>query len=185
MKKLMFLLFILFLISCEKNESNIRQHEQFSEADLINFKSRIVRYIDKLPPRATHQNKFETQFDSIYLEKAKRLELVYYTKNDDTIYFAVYKIAPSLKVKKTATLGKLILDKNDSISFYEESYRTWKMEQPELNQKTEMLFRLFINNESLKQYYTENSNGNFYIEFPDEFTFYDKKNRVWVSKKRF
>lgn len=185
MKNLYFIILFVFLFSCQEKEININQHQQLSEQQLFDFKQKIVRYIDKLPPRATHKTKFDTTFDSIYTEKAKRLELEHYTKIEDTIYFAVLKIAPSLKVKKTATLGKLVLDENEEIIYYEESYRTWKMELPELKTKTEKLFRLYTQHENLTPYYTKNSNGDFFIEFPDDYTNYDKKNRVWVSEKRF
>jgi hypothetical protein len=98
---------------------------------------------------------------------------------DNYIYFAVSKIAPSIKLKKTTTVGKLKFDKNDSIVFYQEAFRTWKMEPKELEEKTKLLFYKYLNNEDLSDYYTVNSNPEFYIEFPDEMTKFDTISRTW------
>jgi len=158
--------------------------DYLNEEQVESFKYEIIRYSDKLAKKATHETKFDAKFDSIYQLKAKSAELYHYfvDEKSNEIYFAIARIAPSLKVKKVVTVGKLTKDAEGKITSYEEAFRTWKMEIPELKTKTKLLFEKYIDGEDLTPYYTKNSKGEFYIEFPDENTFYDKNARKWQSK---
>jgi hypothetical protein len=171
------------LWSCNKEPKKIMPLDYLSKTEIDSFNYKIIRYIQRLPKYATEENKFESKFDEDYKNSLKDCSLMYlYKDNKNTIYFAISKIAPSIKLKKTATVGKLKLDNNDAIMYYEEAFRTWKMEPKELETKTKLLFTTYINNEDLKPYYTVNSNPEFYIEFPDEQTYYDTLNRIWKIK---
>ena len=66
--------------------------------------------------------------------------------------------------------------------YYEEICRTWKMEIPELKSKTKVLFDKIANERSVTEYYTENSQPEFWIEFPDKMNYYDTKERSWKTK---
>lgn len=183
--KFIYSLFILVLFySCQKEPQKILPSDYLTVAQVESFKYEIIRYTDKLAKNATHETKFESQFDSIYQLKAKSAELYHYyvDEKSNEIYFAIARIAPSLKVKKVVTVGKLTKDADGKIVSYEEAFRTWKMEIPELKTKTKLLFEKYIDGEDLTPYYTKNSNGEFYIEFPDDNTFYDKNTRKWQSK---
>ena len=183
--KFIYSLFILVLFySCQKEPQKILPSDYLTVAQVESFKYEIIRYTDKLAKNATHETKFESQFDSIYQLKAKSAELYHYyvEEKSNEIYFAIARIAPSLKVKKVVTVGKLTKDADGKIVSYEEAFRTWKMEIPELKTKTKLLFEKYIDGEDLTPYYTKNSNGEFYIEFPDDNTFYDKNTRKWQSK---
>ena len=85
-----------------------------------------------------------------------------------------------LKIKKVATIGKLKF-KNDSIIYYEEIARTWKMEIPELKEKTKILFDLIVQEKNVEKYYTKNSQPEFWIEFPDDINKYNVEKREWVT----
>ena len=181
--KYIYLLFLLTLFGCNNEPKNIlpKQHLTLKEEEL--FKYKIIRYIERLPKYATDENKFESKFDEEYKKKAENCDLLFYYKdNQKNVYFAITKIAPSIKLKKTATAGKLKYNDNDSLVFYEEVFRTWKMETKELHEKTELLFRKFIDTDDLSSYYTKNSKPEFYIEFPDENTNYDTISRKWKLK---
>lgn len=181
--KYLYCILFLTLISCKQEPKNISPKTYLNAEQQQQFKLKIIRYIDRLPKYATETNKFESRFDEEYLKKASDCELLFYFKNtDNSIYFAISKIAPSMKIKKTATVGKIKLDAKNDITSYEEVFRTWKMEPKELEEKTEMLFRKLINDEDLTAYYTKNSNPEFYIEFPDDNTFYDTISRNWKTK---
>jgi hypothetical protein len=185
--KIIYSLFIIALFySCQKEAQKILPTNYLNEEQIESFKYEIIRYSDKLAKKATHETKFDTKFDSIYISKAKSAELYHYFVDEKTneIYFAITRIAPSLKVKKVATIGKLKKDKSGAISYFEESIRTWKMEEAELKQKTSLLFEKYVNNEDLTPYYTKNSGNEFYIEFPDEINEYDVEKRQWVTKKQ-
>jgi hypothetical protein len=102
----------------------------------------------------------------------------YYNKNGDE-YFLVSRIAPSLKVKKVAVGVKMKRDDQGNLLDYEEVFRTWKFEIPEMQQKGLMLFDKMVRGEDLSAYYPQNSGEEEYIEFPDERVFYDVNERRW------
>lgn len=171
---------LCFLMACGGTKNT--NPNQLSAQTQDSFKYEIARYIHKLPNRATDSNKFESQFDEYYITKTKFTTLEnYYKAVGDTIYFQVSKIAPSMKVKKVATAGKLLKDASGKIVYYEEMYRTWKMEEPELAKKGKILFDALITVKDLSPYYSENSGNEEYIEFPDKNNKYDPKQRVWVQ----
>ena len=148
------------------------------------FKYQLVRYFEKLPKKVSHATKFDSTYDSIYLAKARNANLMFVYKNDDTddIYFAISKIAPSVTQKRVAIIGNVRFDSNDSIVYYEEKIRTWKMAAEELNQKTLLLFETYINNQDLTPYLTKNSAPEFYIEFPDDLNYFNTEKRIWDIK---
>lgn len=171
-------------IGCQQKKTIVDSNPQtyLSEDAQLEFKYRIVRYFDKLPKKVSHENKFDAEYDSIYKLKAQNADLYHYYISEKTkeIYFAVTRIAPSIKLKKVATIGKLTLNDQDSIVSYEEICRTWKMEEEELKEKTAFLFNKVVNNEDLTPYYTANSQPEFYIEFPDEKNVFDVSSRSWI-----
>lgn len=182
--KYYFFLLLLILSSCDKEVKNINPDSYLNKSQQDTFKYKIIRYIQRLPKYASQETKFNSQFDNDYKKTIKECDLTLFYRNDeDTVYFAINKIAPSIKLKKTSTVGKLKFDANDSIIYYEEIFRTWKMEPKELQTKTKLLFMKLIEKEDLKPYYTVNSEPDFYIEFPDERTYFDTKKRVWDIKK--
>lgn len=183
MKYFSLLLIILSLSSCKKESVITEPSHYLSAKQQEDFKYSIIRYIDDLARKATHETKFDAEFDTEYKERAQKATLLYYYKGkDSTVYFAITKIAPSLKLKKVATIGRVKYNDKE-IKEYEEAFRTWKMEEPELKKKTAMLFEKYITGEDVTPYYTANSKGEFYIEFPDDNTYYDKETRIWAVKK--
>ncbi|WP_396186524.1 hypothetical protein [Flavobacterium sp.] len=184
--KFIYSLFIIALFcSCQKEPKKILATDYLNRKQIEAFKYDIIRYSDIIVKNATHDTKFGAQFDSIYTIKAKSADLYYYyiDKNSNEIYFAIARIAPSLKVKRVVTAGKLTKDMNGNITFYEEAFRTWKMEIPELKIKSKLLFEKYIQGEDLTEYYTKNSKGEFFIEFPDDINYYDSDLRRWETKK--
>ena len=181
MKKYIVLLVSIVAISCQK-EIKSNPNYQLNSEENTEFKKKIVRYFEGLPKKANQVSKWDTIHNDYYNHKANQAELYHYYKSDDGfIYFAIAKIAPSLKLKKVATIGKLKLEK-DSVVYYEEICRTWKMEIPELKSKTKVLFDKIANERSVTEYYTENSQPEFWIEFPDKMNYYDTKERSWKTK---
>ena len=122
MKKIIYIITIFIFISCNKEINS--NPNQLTKEEILTFKNKIVRYFEGLPNNATHSTKWDTIHNNYYAKKAESSNLLHYYKNEDGyIYFAVAKIAPSLKLKKVATIGKLKLEK-DSIIYYEEIART-------------------------------------------------------------
>lgn len=164
--------------ACSPKE--IQPTVQLTDAQIEDFKYSISRYINRLPNHVNHQTKFESKFDPIYQQMAAKNSLdKYYVGENDTIFFEISKLAPSLKIKKVATGGKLVKDKQGAIVYYEETYRTWKMDTTLLQERTAVFFDEMINHKSLRPYYTEQTNDDTHIEFPNNGTFYNKKTRNW------
>lgn len=182
MKKFLHLSFLFLLLACEKEKINSNPDQYLSKDQQEDFKLSIVRYYEKLPTKkANHQNKYDTIHNAYYIKKAQNSDLMYlYIDADSTYYFAIAKIAPSLKIKKVATIGKLKIE-NDSIIYYEEIARTWKMEIPELKEKTKILFDLIVQEKNVEKYFTKNSQPEFWIEFPDDINKYNVEKREWVT----
>jgi|SRR5690554_5786990 len=184
MKYYIFLLIGIVSCACGQQAVSITPSDYLDQKEQNEFKYSIIRYIDRLPKKATEQTKFDGEFDQEYQNRADHAELLYYylDKKTGETYFAISKIAPSLTLKKVVTAGKLKKDANGTIIDYEEEFRTWKIDQAELKIVSEMLFNKYITGGDLSPFYTRNANGKFIIEFPDENVSYNKEKRVWISK---
>lgn len=185
MKNIFVFATLLLLFGCVKEPKNTDPNQYLSKEAQENFKFSIVRYYDDLAPKATHETKFDTIFDSYYKKKSESSDLLFYyfDKEKNTAYFAITKIAPSIQLKKVATVGSVVYNDKNEIQTYQEKLRTWKMPVPELEQRTATLFAKYLNGEDLSEFYTKNAKGEFIIEFPDDVTHYDTDLRKWVTKK--
>jgi hypothetical protein len=183
MKKYLLIFSLIWLGACQQKVENIAVDDYLSETEQEAFKLNIVRYYEGLPKKATHETKFDSIFNAYYESKAAETDFLFYHKKDNgEIYFAIFKIAPSLTLKKVATIGKLTLDNDNNITYYEEICRTWKMPEEELKEKTNMLFQKVIRGEDISPYYTKNSQPEFIVEFPDDLTYFDTQLRRWKTK---
>ena len=170
------------LVSC-RNEEDLRPADQiYSKSEIDSITYSLIRYMGKLPGKANHGTKFNSEFDEYYKELAKGHDLVYFYEHpkDGYYYFLFTRIAPSIHVKKVAVGGKLQVN-NGELVYYEEAFRTWKMVVPELTKKMNLIFKDYISGKDLGKYYTKNSGGVEYIEFPDENNYFDTNKRIWVS----
>jgi hypothetical protein len=181
----LFAFIIVGFLSCkqEKETRNFSATNVLTEAEIDAFKYEIIRYAGKLAGRANHQTKFEERFDAHYIELAGNHQLPFYYVNEETgeIYFLLTRIAPSIHYRKVAVGGKLTRDDFGEITYYEETFRTWKMEENELLEKSQKIFSDYVDGKDLSKYYPENSGGEEYIEFPNEEVYYDNEQRIWIS----
>jgi hypothetical protein len=179
------LFFSLVLYSCSEKKMDVKPDSYLNEQEQADFLYSISRYHAKLAPKANHKTKFEDRFDKYYRRMSDRHELVAYfpSGKDEFIYFMTYRIAPSIHVKKVACAGRLKYDSNGEIMHYEELFRTWKMLEDELNQKSEMLFEIVLKGKSLEAYLPQNSGKEEFIEFPDLETTYNSEKRRWISSR--
>lgn len=183
MKKYFLIFSVIWMGNSQEKIENIAVDNFFSKKEQEAFKHNIVRYYEGLPKKATHETKFDSIFNAYYETKAAENDFLFCHKNENgEIYFAVAKIAPSLTLKKVATIGKVSLDNNNKITYYEEICRTWKMSEEELNEKTTMLFQKIIQGKDISSFYTKNSQPKFIVEFPDDLTYYDTQLRQWKNK---
>jgi hypothetical protein len=186
MKNLLFLtLSIIVLTSC--NHSNIgindfNVEKQMSTEEQKEFIHKIIYNLGKWPESANKNTVKHPHYEDDFLDEAKLHRLKYYYKIEDTVYFGVWKVAPSLKEKYRLTAGKLTLGPSGP-TYYEEVFRTWKMTPEELNKKGELLFTKWLNKEDITAYYNHLSGEEEWIEFPDQDVKWDKEKQSWVSPK--
>ncbi len=181
----LFALIIVGFLSCkqEKETRDFSAKNILSTAEIDEFKYEIIRYAGKLAGRANHETKFNQEFDIHYLELAANHQLPFYYVKQDTgeIYFMLTRIAPSIHYRKVAIGGMLTRNESGEITYYEEAFRTWKMEESELLEKSHKIFSDYVDGKDLSKYYPENSGGEEYIEFPNEEVYYDAEQRIWIS----
>ncbi|HRD80821.1 MAG TPA: hypothetical protein PLL53_08695 [Saprospiraceae bacterium] len=181
MKNTFFLLFattMLLLSSCGNKTASTAVQPDAETAQL--WLNRIIRYTAHLPGKASHETKFDTIHNAFYAEQTAKYRVEYYHQNGADHYLLVSRPAPSLKVKRVG-IGIHARMAGDSLAHYNEVFRTWKMEEPQLAQKGALLFNLMVQGEDLSPYYTQNSGQEEYIEFPDAHTSFDTLRRQWVS----
>jgi len=180
------LLIILFTVtSCEQ----FRQEIEYEADKLLNndekseFIYSIIRYMGKMAPGTDHHSKFSSEYDQFYrkLSDEYSLEYLYSDPESHSYFFLTTRVAPSLYGKKVALGGVLRYDPVDTISYYEEKFRTWKMPDHELMAKSQILFQEMIEGNDLTRYHRENSGDEEYIEFPNPHTYFDTEKRQWIT----
>lgn len=152
------------------------------KVELING---IIRYAGRLPRKATQESKFDPVFDDDYrlIAESHRLDFYFMNETDSIEYLLLSRIAPSLYVKRVGIGIKLKRLGDGELAYYEEAFRTWKMPEDELMEKSHKLFSLLVAGEDLSPWYPENSGDDEYIEFPNEDIWFDTATRMWMSKK--
>ncbi|MCS7036548.1 MAG: hypothetical protein RMJ33_10780 [Saprospiraceae bacterium] len=168
----------ILLLACQPSPKGQKPDAETAQRLL----EKIIRYTGHLPKKATHETKFDSAFNEFYAQELAKHRIDLYYRNERTgdIYLLVSRIAPSLTVKRVAT-GIHMRMEGDSIAYYNEVFRTWKMPEPELAEKASMLFEKMVRGQDLSQYYPQNSDKEYYIEFPDPNTRFDVEKRRWVS----
>lgn len=180
MRNIQFLIYTAFVLTWISCSQTTNPSDYLSEEEVFELKYKIIRYAERLPKRTTHETKFDSKHDAYYTEKANNAKLIqYYEAKNGEVYFALAKIAPSLKLKRVSTIGKFRLDKEGNLEYYEEICRTWKMEEEELFSITKKVFNDVIKGKDISKYYTKNSQPELIIEFPDDNTYFDIEKRLW------
>lgn len=171
----------LFFFSCNKKTS-YNPDDHLTAATKDEVMTKVIRYLAKPPENTSDVEKFDKQYDEYYLDKMSRAKLEFYYPANGETYFLISQQAPSLYGKRHATGGKFKLNDKGELVDYEEIFRTWKMMPDTLLRRGGMLFDLMVKGESLEPYWTKNSHGEEYVEFPDPHVYYDKTERKWKTK---
>lgn len=171
-------LVLMILFACESG-SKYDPGKNLSEKEQRQILLTSIRYMGHLPKKADHQTKFDPVYDEYYSKLALDYTLEAYYKKDGYEYFLASRIAPSLKVKKVAVGVKMKRTPDGQLEYYEEVFRTWKFEIPEMLEKGLMLFEKMVKGEDLSPYYPQNSGEEEYIEFPDAKVYFNVEERRW------
>ena len=143
--------------------------------------SAVVRYAVKAPENVQGDERFNKAYDGYYMERASTCRLERYYKDGGVVYFLISQPAPSIIDKRHATGGLLEME-DEKLVRYEEVFRTWKMIPDTLKRRSYLLFDKMVKGESLDPFRTKFTAPEEYIEFPDDFTWYDGTDRTWKVK---
>jgi hypothetical protein len=166
-------------VSCSKKKYDPDTYYSPKEQDSLVYS--LIRYCAKPPSAATHDTKFNEQYDTYYRTVAEDWDIrAYYVDDDSTHFFLLTKPARSITPMREAIGGKMKVSHAALVS-YEEVFRTWKMPEEKLNERFVILFDKMVKHESLAPYYPKNA-GDQYIEFPDDRFYFDKTKRRWRDK---
>lgn len=166
-----------------KEKINYNPEQYFTKTQQDFLLKQSVRYSAKLPPQATHETKFNSEFDPYYNEAANEIDLrACYPKDTNHYYFLMTRKARSIWPAREAIGGQFKIDKNNKIQDYEEAFRTWKMTEDTLKTRSLELFDLMVQGKDLTPYHSKYK-GDRYIEFPDDRFVFDKIKRRWHDKE--
>jgi hypothetical protein len=79
--------------------------------------------------------------------------------------------------------GKLVLADGSTLVYYNELFRTFKMKDEELKEKSTFLFDRMVKGEVLTIFERAKSQEE-YIEFPDQINYYDAQERQWKQRQQ-
>jgi hypothetical protein len=178
----LFSLVLLVAIACAKSADSGDPADHLNEFERKGLMMEIVHYAAKLPPQATHQNKFESRFDEYYSNVAldyKWLSLK--SKDGGGYWFLVSRPARSITPMVEGIGGYFKVEK-DTLVEYDELFRTWKMPEEVFLPRGKMLFERMVQGKDLSIYYPQFT-GDQYIEFPNGQYVFDKERRMWASQQ--
>jgi hypothetical protein len=172
---------LLLSFACSKSNP-YSPDEYLSKEDQAALIRQSVHYSVKLPPNSTNETKFNGEFDWYYDVAAKEYDLrELYPADDNSYYFLMTRQARSIWPAREAIGGKLIVNKNNNLVDYDESFRTWKMTEDSLNERAFFLFDLMVKGEDLNPYQSK-FKGDRYIEFPDDRYYYNTTENKWKDR---
>lgn len=176
------LLSLLGVGSCKRNSYNPDSY--FSKEQQTNIIHQSVRYSAKLPPQATHETKFDPQFDWYYDIATTEYDIRACAPDQEgEYYFLMTRKARSIWPAREAIGGKIRIDKEYKLLDYEEKFRTWKMTEDSLNARAFELFDRMVKRTDLTPYRSKYK-GDRYIEFPDDRWYFSKKDKRWRDTTR-
>ncbi|MDH4089896.1 MAG: hypothetical protein OEV74_12745 [Cyclobacteriaceae bacterium] len=175
----------LFLLLCAHGCKKALHNPDtcFSKEQQASIIAQTVRYAERLPPAATHETKFNAEFDWYYSLAVEGYDFRACSPElDSTYYFLMTRKARSIWPAREAIGGRLKVGPQNKVAGYEEIFRTWKMAEDSLNSRAFELFDLMITGEDLTRFQTKYQ-GDRYIEFPDERFYFDKQSRRWRDRE--
>jgi hypothetical protein len=186
MNRLIYVLIVaaLSLQACQNKNHDYNPDAWMSKEKQQTFLHNMVRYSSKLAPEATHASKFDPKFNWYYSAAAAECRILFCDLDEsDSIYqLLVARKARSVTPMEEGIALKIKLDQRDSISYYEEVFRMWKMPADTLQKRGKFLFTRLVKKEDLTLYYSKFQQDRF-IEFPDDRFTFDVEKRKWRDQE--
>jgi len=179
--RLSFIISSIALVACNQQE-RYNPDLYFSKEAQTSLIKQSIRYSAKLPPGATHDNKFNTEFDGYYEKAIQECDFrECYPAGDQSYFFLMTRKARSIWPAREAIGGKISVDADNKLSNYEEIFRTWKMTADSLNDRAFELFDVMVKQEDLTPYQSKYK-GDRYIEFPDDHYYFNVEKKIWSDR---
>jgi transposase len=181
MKSIVYCLCLVALIACQNSGHN---NEVLPSQTLLDS---LMPYIAKKPDTVAFANRFDAVNKPYYDQQKsdKSYAFTHYAKvNDGYEYVMVKRLEPSLKHNKFSAVCvrfKRLPNGQIQAESLEELFWTWKMLPEQLAEKSDVLFDLAINQQSLSDYEPEKAQDEW-IEFPGNGVEYDIKTHTWGPK---
>ena len=178
------LLFTLILCNSCKQEEKYNPDLYFSKDEQASLIRQTVRYSAKLAPAASHETKFAPEYDEYYERAVRETDLRRCFPDPDqnkSFYFLMTRRARSIWPAREAVGGVVTLDDNNQVDDYKEIFRTWKMAEDSLNDRSFELFDLMAKGNDLTPYQSKYK-GDRYIEFPDDRYYFNAEKRRWSDR---
>lgn len=141
--------------------------------------SEMVHYASRLAPQATHETKFNPEFDWYYNRAVSECTVVFCNDKGENQYeLLVTRKARSITPMKDAIALEIQLNEKGYISTYKEVFRMWKMPEDTLLKRGKFLFDLMVRDGDLSLYYSKFQRDQ-YIEYPDDRFSFDTLKRRW------
>lgn len=170
------------LFSCEDRPLDYNPDLYLSPSEQSLFLSKALTNPNSpVHPKETLGGNLATIWVKANQQKKEQIRLELFYAHENTSYFLI-TLPSNFSHKRYAAGGKIELNEKGEILSFEEIFRTWKMAPDVLQARSYFLFDKMVMGEPLSPYYTENSDGVDFIEFPDNRTYFDKASRSWKTK---
>ncbi len=168
-----FLAVILPGCSCETNKYRFERH--FSESKRDTLLVEMVTLIGRKPEFTDHISRHEPQHRQFYIQQAENFTMEYFYVKGDTLYFYLIRPARSPRGNTRGVGGKMTLNADGSIGYFEETFNTPVHPPDKLKQKGLELFKELITAGNVETF----SRNREFIEWPDGSLKYDTARREW------
>ncbi len=185
MNKFLVALSIVLFLGCSNNNKYAFNPKAINyDGTLDTLLPHFAKLHDSIPEKDRFLAK-NKEFMTVH-KTERQYQWHYYSQAENGYYyFLLSRLEPSLKRDKFAAIcGRFKRDSKGAIdsASYEELFWTWKMKIVELKPKAEILFAEIIEKGNVDEYLTAKKGNDFWVEFPDEKTYYDKATQTWKAK---
>lgn len=173
---LILLVLILFTLgSCGDEKNKYRFEKYFTAGQREALLIDMVTLIGKKPKTADHISRHNPEFREYYTQLSQSFSMEFFHCNQDTCYFYMIRPARSVRGNTRGVGGKLTLEPDGSVGYFEESFNTPIYPREELERIGWRLFRELIEKKSIAGLLWNVD----YIEWPDSRLKYDIEKREW------
>lgn len=172
---LFWLVLSLLLFSCGDEKSKYRFEKYFTEKQRETLMVDMVTLIGKKPKSADYITRHKPEHREYYMQLSRSFSIQYFHCIADTCYFYLIRPARSTRGNTRGVGGKLTLQNDGSIGYFEESFNTPVYGREELERIGWRIFRELIEKKSIAGLLWNVD----YIEWPGSRLKYDTQKREW------